>query len=334
MAHATVLYLGTEQGLWTLGSAGGSWRLTARGLEQFGITSVMLHPTQLLTFYTAAESDSIAPLPPGGGGTSGLYRSENGGADWQSVLKGTITAVTLATDGARRRRTRTREDEADEEEPFALLASVAPTHLYRSDDGGATWQPLTALAEMAGYEEEPSALLAPDRNDIYAGFTDGRIFYSADGGASWQLRSTLMGYIYRIITHADSLYAVTSAGIHRSDDGGDTWAERSGEFVASGGLAAFAPTDEEPAGVLLAEGRAAEGQGVFRSTDGGTTWQRCGGLASNEDFVAVQIHPNVRGAAYAISLHHAYATEDKGQTWERIESPDISTVNALAVAKI
>lgn len=324
MAHATVLYLGTEKGLWTLGSAGGSWRLIPRGLDECAITGVMLHPSQLLTIYAAAE-----------GGMSGLYRSESGGADWQMVQAGSVTATTLAVDEVKKRRTRVRDDEAEEveNEPFALLVATDPLHLYRSDDGGTTWQPLSALTTLAGQDEAISSLLAVDRNTLYGGLADGRLFYSEDGGANWQQRAQLEGYIYCLFSHASGMYAITSAGILRSEDGGQTWHDRSGDFIASGGMTAFAPAGDDQ-GVLLAEGRAADGQGVFRSSDAGVSWQRCEGLDSNEDFIVVQIHPTVRGAVYAVSLHHAYASDDKGLTWERIEAPDIEAINALAVAKI
>jgi BNR/Asp-box repeat len=326
MAHATVLYLGTEQGLWTLGSAGGSWRLIPRRLADGAVTDVLLHPTQLLTIYAAAEAKS---------GESGLYRSESGGADWQLVQPGTATAATLVVDEVKKRRTRAREDEADqaEDQPFTLLFATEPAQLYRSDDGGQNWQPLIALTMLAGQDEAISALMGSDRSRIYAGLADGRLFYSADGGATWLQRAQLEGYIYCLFNHAGGIYTVTSAGILRSSDGGDTWHDRSGDFIASGGLTAFAPVGDD-AGVLLAHGRSAEGSGVFRSTDGGTSWQRCEGLDNNEDFIEVQVHPTVRGAAYAVSLHHAYASEDRGSTWDRIEAPAIETINALAVAKI
>ncbi len=326
MAHATVLYLGTEKGLWTLGSAGGSWRLIPRGLTNNAVTNVILHPTQLLTIYAAAE---------GAGKESGLYRSESGGADWQLVQPGTATAATLAVDEVKKRRTRAREDEASEAEdqPFALLFATEPANLYRSDDGGQNWQPLTALTTLAGQDEAISALLGSDRSRIYTGLADGRLFYSDDGGAIWQQRAQHEGYIYCLFNHAGEIYTVTSGGILHSGDGGNTWHDRSGDFVATGGLTSFPPSGDD-AGVLLAHGRSSEGQGVFRSADGGTSWQRCAGLDSNEDFIEVQVHPTVRSAVYAVSQHHAYASEDKGLTWERIEAPPIETINALAVAKI
>ncbi len=326
MAHATVLYLGSEQGLWTLGSAGGSWRLTQRGLDDYAVTNVILHPTQLLTIYAAAEGASV----------NGLYRSESGGADWQLALPGAVTASTLAVDEVKKRRTRDRDDEAggNEEEPFALLVATEPLHLHRSDDSGATWQTLTALTTLAGQDETISTLLAVNRSTIYAGLADGRLFYSEDGGAGWHQRAQLEGYIYCLFQHAGGVYAVASSGILLSRDEGNTWHDRSGDFIASGGLTAFAPSGEGDYGVLLAHGRANDGPGVFRTTDAGATWQRCAGLGSEEDFIAVQIHPTVRGAVYAVSLHHAYASEDKGLTWEQIETPNTAPINALAVAKI
>lgn len=325
MAHATVLYLGTEKGLWTLGSAGGNWRLIPRGLEDCAVTNVILHPSQLLTIYATAE----------GNAGSGLYRSESGGADWQLAQPGMVTAATLGVDEVKKRRTRARDDEAepDEEEPFALLVATEPAHLHRSDDGGQSWQSLTALTALAGPDEPISTLMAANRSTIYVGLADGRVFYSDDGGASWQQRAQLEGYIYCLFDHAGGLYAVTSSGILYSADGGNNWQDRSGDFIASGGLTAFAPVGED-AGVLLTHGRSAAGSGVFRSADGGVSWQRCAELDNGEDFVVVQVHPTVRGAIYAVSLHHAYASEDKGLTWECIEAPDIETVNALAVAKI
>src|SRR5581483_11428801 len=61
----------------------------------------------------------------------GLYRTDDAGARWRKVLDGDMRAVALDPTGDR-----------------VVYAGTDPVHLYRSEDGGDTWQELTSLQAL------------------------------------------------------------------------------------------------------------------------------------------------------------------------------------------
>jgi photosystem II stability/assembly factor-like uncharacterized protein len=71
-------------------------------------------------------------------------------------------------------------------DPNIMYVVVLDKGLFRSSDGGVTWQP-------AGYgldPNEPVRVILPDPNNpgvIYAGSAASGAFVSTDGGQSWQL---------------------------------------------------------------------------------------------------------------------------------------------------
>ena len=130
--------------------------------------------------------------------------------------------------------------------------------LQRSDDGGATWQPVGnqfTYDGVAGTHQwydgtphpwefarvwhlEPSAT---DPDTIYAGVEDAALFKSTDGAATWSelpgLRTQDSGphwqpgaggmCVHTVLvdpTDPERLHvAISAAGVFRSDDGGGTW---------------------------------------------------------------------------------------------------------------
>jgi photosystem II stability/assembly factor-like uncharacterized protein len=129
--------------------------------------------------------------------------------------------------------------------------------IQRSDDGGQTWKP---VGNQFVYEGDPGThqtfdgsqqpwqfkrvwQLTPaldDPNAVYAGVEDAALFYSGDGGQTWQelpgLRSA-KGHLWQpgaggmclhtILldpTNARRMYvAISAAGAFRTDDGGQSW---------------------------------------------------------------------------------------------------------------
>lgn len=82
---------------------------------------------------------------------------------------------------------------------YATYAGFGGTHVWRSLDGGAVWQPLDGEGEMA-IPDIPVHTLAFDAARLYLG-TDLGIFISTDGGAHWSAE----GSFPRVITESISL---------------------------------------------------------------------------------------------------------------------------------
>jgi len=237
-------------------------------------------------------------------------------------------------------------------------AHWGPTYLF-SDDLGETWtEPDVApvrFPELAGtalkriWQLEPGPRTEP--HVLYAGTEPAALFRSEDGGASFDLVRGLWDHPHRprwepvnagLFLHtivsdgADPrrlLVAMSSGGVYRSVDGGESWApcnrglqldgvppeRRYPEFGQCVHKVASAP-----GGRLYAQGH----PGVYLSDDGGDSWLSIGeGLPSDFGFPLV-VHPARRDTAYVFPLaadvedrmppggrFQVYRTDDAGWTW-------------------
>ena len=75
------------------------------------------------------------------------------------------------------------------------------------------------------------------------------------------------------------------------------------------------------------------GQGIWRSSDGGDTWLRVRhGLYSESAVRALAVHPRDAHVLYCGADSGIYRSEDKGEHWERLDSPmNLLPVWALAI---
>ena len=64
------------------------------------------------------------------------------------------------------------------------------------------------------------------------------------------------------------------------------------------------------------------GQGIWRSSDGGDTWLRVRhGLYSESAVRVLAVHPSDARIMYCGADSGIYRSEDKGERWERLDSP-------------
>ena len=140
----------------------GLWRSTDRGMSwkalNVGLTDVN----------ALASGPGNLPILYARSGVRGLMRSENGGLTWQRTSTENGSSIPMGS---------------------ALSVHAPSGHVYstgsdgpvRSTDGGRTWQPLAALKSVALIVVNPE-----DESQIVAVTLEGWVFYSDDGGASWQ----------------------------------------------------------------------------------------------------------------------------------------------------
>jgi photosystem II stability/assembly factor-like uncharacterized protein len=228
--------------------AGGLWRTTSGGLYWDNITdgflgsssigAVALAPSAPERMYIGTGESCVRADVSAG---DGVYRSSDAGATWQRIgLEDT------------RHISRIHVNPTDPDTVFVgALGDVwqpdGHRGVFRSRDGGATWERLLHVSDRAGIADlamdpsQPNVLFAamwqvrrrPDR--IISGGRDSGLWRSTDGGHSWtELTSRLglpVGPIGRIglaVSPAKPgrLWAVVEArggGLFCSDDNGDTW---------------------------------------------------------------------------------------------------------------
>ncbi|WP_374688175.1 WD40/YVTN/BNR-like repeat-containing protein [Promineifilum sp.] len=205
-----------------------------------------------------------------------------------------------------------------------LLTTPNAHLIYRTEDGGATWQPADAglprdLPLNTGVDA--LAVHPTDSNLLYVGLRAHGVWRSEDGGASWQ--SVSGGGIgdddsTLALTFdpgpPSTVYALTEAGFHVSTNG-RAWQKRANGLPPASSVVYNAlivdPTDPDTLYV------ATNPRGLFRSTNGGKKWVEANGDlppgAHNVKGIAIspitgELFMSMRGAGLLRSA-------DNAQTW-------------------
>lgn len=130
---------------------------------------------------------------------------------------------------------------ADPDHPGRAYCGTERRGLWRTDDGGATWQPCGA-----GVDSPQVTAVAVAPGVVYAGTEPSALYRSEDGGERWRELASLRAlpsaptwsfpprphtsHVRQILPHLarpDSLTVCIEAGaLVRSADGGETWVDR------------------------------------------------------------------------------------------------------------
>ncbi len=168
---------------------------------------------------------------------------------------------------------------------------------------------------------------------VYAG-TDGGVFRSTDGGATWAVANSGLTNPFVAALAIDpitpsTLYAGTGGGVFKSTDAAATWGTANVGLPTTD-VRALAIDPSTPstlyAGALF--GGVFIG-GVFKSIDAGATW----GAALTDDFLfALAIDPSTPSTLYAATARGVFKSTDAGATWSITGLP--STAGSLAIDPI
>jgi photosystem II stability/assembly factor-like uncharacterized protein len=242
-------------------------------------------------------------------------------------------------------------------DPDTVYAGVEDAALFRSSDGGQTWQELAGLREVKGHLWQPGAggmclhTIMLDRTNpqrIYIAISAAGAFRTDDGGKTWQsinrgLQSKYelpdpdadVGHcVHRIAMHdtrPNVLFMQKHWDVLRSDDAGGTWHEISGNLPSDFGF----PIDvhaHEPNTVYVvpiksdSEHFPPDGKlRVYRSRTGGQEWEPLTkGLPQRDCYVNVLRdamavdHLDPCGIYFGTTGGQVYRSADGGDSWEPI----------------
>jgi photosystem II stability/assembly factor-like uncharacterized protein len=155
----------------------------------------------------------------------------------------------------------------DPRDPEVLYASMKRAGIYKSMDGGLSWQPSHHGLSNA---QVTSMLIDSQNPDVLYAGTRGGIFKSEDGGANWTRIGE--GNYLLMDSHNSHLYARDMDNIYESTDQGNSWKSvYSSKNGCPGKVYSWAihPTDGET--LFIGAGMDCEA-GIYTSTDGGHTW--------------------------------------------------------------
>lgn len=235
--------------------------------------------------------------------------------------------------------------------------------VFHSDDLGVSWTepsaPAVKFPKDTGaslervWQLHPAGPATPDV--VYAGTEPAALFRSDDGGETFELVRPLWEHptrsrwvpggggeaVHTVVTdHRDPkavTVAVSTAGVFRSRDGGESWAPSN-----QGVSAVFLPDPHPEFGQCVHKIAQDAGDldrlylqnhwGVFRSDDAGGRWTDIGaGLPSDFGFT-VAAHPHRADVAYVFPINadadrvpagrrcRVYRTQDAGGSWEPLSA--------------
>ncbi|HZU12482.1 MAG TPA: glycosyl hydrolase [Chloroflexota bacterium] len=195
------------------------------------IAKIRVHPTNPDLLYVAALGHAWGPNDE-----RGIFRSRDGGKSWEKILyrDDRTGAADLVMDPTNPRILYASLWQA-QRTPFSLISGGPGSGLFRSTDGGDTWEELTGRPGLpTGVKGKIGVAVSPSQpGRIWAlvEATDGALFRSDDGGETWQrlseqgdLRQRAWYYmhIYADPRDADVLW-VLNIQCWRSIDGGVTF---------------------------------------------------------------------------------------------------------------
>ena len=188
------------------------------------------------------------------------------------------------------------------------LAAYELGGLYRSADGGVSWQ-----EARRGLESLAPLTVAVDATNPDVAWVGTRLggYRTTDGGQNWQPMTALPErpiYALALTAGGRTLYAGGEAtGIWRSDDGGETWkpSKSATQQLSILGLA-IAPDGTVFAGTA--------GQGVWASRDDGQSWQMAGDELAQAYVSVLEVAQD--NQLYALASSRLYLSRDGGATWK------------------
>jgi photosystem II stability/assembly factor-like uncharacterized protein len=260
-------------GVYKSTDGGRSWvHVGLRDTQQVG--KILVHPNDADVVYVAALGHPYGP-----NAERGVFRSRDGGRNWQKVLfKDADTgAIDLAF------------QPGDANVIYATLwqtrrppwniypPSNGPgSGVYKSTDGGDTWKQLTGhgLPAAVGHVGLALSDAAPQRVYAMVDGEAGGLYRSDDGGANWKHTSGdpriwQRGWYFGQITvdpkNADRIYSMNTI-VLRSDDGGATFIPLKGDQTGDDFHALWIDPADSNRQILGSD------QGAQVTLNGGTTW--------------------------------------------------------------
>ncbi|MBV6440188.1 MAG: Ycf48-like protein [Saprospiraceae bacterium] len=322
-------------------SAGGIFKTTDGGINwypvfddhiELSIGDIVFDPTNPNIVYAGTGDPNMPSIVFNG---DGIFKSTDAGESWQYAglsQQGIVSKIQI-----------------DPLNPQNIYAATmgnpyvrdSERGIYKSSDGGATWQQVLFVSNQAGASD---LVINPSNPQVlYASFWDrirsntesiiygphARIYKTTDGGATWTqlgggLPTGIMGRTGLAMSaqNPDKLYAVfidslsTPGGLYKTTDGGTTWSsvdinaleDKCGDFGWYFGKIALNPSNDEEIyfhAIIM-----------WRKAAGTNTWLTAsGGHADSHDLV---ILPS--GKRYWANDGGVYRKEANSNIWTRCKN--------------
>jgi photosystem II stability/assembly factor-like uncharacterized protein len=343
-----LFYIGqVNGGVWKSDDYGRTWNPIFDHESTQSIGAIAVAPSNPNIIYVASGEGLHRPDLSVG---NGIYKSTDAGKTWAHLgLPDGLQIPALAI------------DPRDPDRVFAAVLGhpYGPSEergLFRSTDGGQTWQKAIYKNENTGASDveidpsNPDVMYASmwevregpweDGNEVNG--PGGGLLKSTDAGNTWRpLTNGLpkdLSQIYVAIAPSNSrrLYATlgTASGtlaFYRSDDAGDNWSKATDDPRPSGRIGGgdlpIPKVDSKNPDVVYSASTV-----TMRSTDGGKTWTGFRGAPGGDDYQNLWINPNDPNIILLVSDQGALVTVNRGETWSSWYNQPTAQLYHVAVA--
>ena len=319
-------YHGTAGGgVWKTTDGGNTWVCISDGFYGGSIGAIAVAQSDPNVIYVGEGEQTVRGNVSSG---NGLWKSTDAGDTWEHIgLKGTEHIGRIAV---------------HPKDPNLLYVAAMgnlwiPNEergLYRSKDGGKTWEKILYVSDKAGAVDinldpnNPRIMFASTwqikRNGyrMDSGGPDSHLWKSTDGGDTWEkitrnpgLPQGVVGIIGVAISpvNSDRVWTIIEAndgGVFRSDNGGETWIKTSSNRAlrqrAWYYTRIYADTQNEDRVYVL-------NVGFWRSNDGGKNFERI--LTPHGDHHDLWIDPNDNKRMVIADDGGGQVSFDGGENW-------------------
>jgi photosystem II stability/assembly factor-like uncharacterized protein len=248
------ILLGTSTGqMFSSIDGGRTWsRLVRLGADDYVVDHISIDPRDSNRIYVSAWSVSSQKIGE-------IFRSVDGGAHWQTLptMHGkSIRAMAMFKGDSN------------------ILVAGALDGVFRTKDGGDTWERLSPADSPDIKNIESIAVDPKDPNTVYAG-TWHLAWKTSDGGANWQHINKGMiddSDVFSVIVDHDNpaiVFASACSGIYKSETGGNLFSKIQGIPFSARRTRVLKqdPTNEN----IVYAGTT---EGLWKTTDLGKVWKR------------------------------------------------------------
>jgi len=284
--HPEIHYVSMASGnLWKTENNGITWAPVFDNEGSYAIGVVELDPGNPSTVWLGTGENN-AQRSVGSG--DGVYRSLDGGKTWKNMGlrdSGHISMIRIHPQDS---------DTVYVAAQGPLWSPGGDRGLYKTTDGGQSWERLLGIDENTGINE---FVIDPANPDVII-------------ASSYQRRR----HVWTLINGGPG------GGIHKTVDGGKTWHKIEGD-LPSGDLGriglAMAPSAPNVLYAIIEADE--EDQGIYRSTDFGESWEKRSDhmTSSPQYYNELYVDPHNPDRIYSVDTF-THVSADGGASWEKV----------------